>query len=137
MSELNFTLTIPKPNLKWWNSSRKELLQVVKEHHQKSWSNEEDPVNGKSWQPRKPPTGSHPILRKTGKMQKTTKFKADQHVMLFKATTNVGYGKYHQKGTGRMPQRRWLGLGGKFEDKFAKVMKNHLFKGKYVFKTDA
>ena len=134
---IKFKLTIPKPNLKWWNSSRKELLTVVKQHHQEAWSDEKDPVNGSKWKPRQKPTGSHPILKKSGKMQNTTKFKADSHPMLFKATTHTLYGKYHQKGTGRMPQRRWLGLGGDFENKFAEIMKKHLFKGKYVFETDA
>ena len=134
---MHFKLTIPKPNLKWWDSSRNELLKVVKEHHQDAWQAQQDPVNGKPWKPRKQPTGSHPILKKSGKMQNSTKFKADSHTMLFKATTNVGYGKYHQKGTDRLPQRRWLGLGGEFEDKFAKVMKKHLFKGKYIFETNA
>lgn len=137
MSAIQFKLTIPKPNLKWWNSSKKELTQVVKDHHKEAWSAERDPVNGNAWQPRKRPTGPHPILKKSGKMQKTTKFKSDHHPMLFKATTNVAYGKFHQKGTGRMPQRRWLGLGGDFENKFAKVMKKHIFKGTYVFETDA
>ena len=137
MSSIQFRLTIPKPNLKWWNSSRKELLTVVKEHHKEAWKDEKDPVNGSKWKPRQKPTGPHPILKKTGKMQNTTKFKADQHPMLFKATTNVLYGKYHQKGTSKMPQRRWLGLGGDFEDKFAKIMEKHIFKGKYTFKTNA
>ena len=132
---VKFTLTVPKPNLKWWRSSRKELNKVVKEHHEESWSQQEDPVTGRRWEPRKKPTGSHPLLKKSGKMFKSAKFKSDQHPMLFKATTNVAYGKYHQKGTSRMPQRRWLGLGGKFESKFAKVMKEHLFKGTYKFTT--
>ena len=132
---IKFTMTIPKPNLNWWKSSRKELTQVVKQHHVESWEKQSDPVTGRKWEPRKKPTGSHPLLRKSGKMLGSTKFKSDQHPMLFKATTNVAYGKYHQKGTSKMPQRRWLGLGGKFESKFAKVMKKHLFKGTYKFTT--
>ncbi len=131
---LTFKLTIPKPNLKWYNSSKKELLEIVKEHHESSWSKEQDPVTGNRWSPRKQPTGSHPLLRKTGKMLNSTKFKADNRPMMFKATTNVSYGKFHQQGTGRMPQRRWLGLGGDFEDKFSKVVVKHLFKGKITFK---
>ena len=132
---VKFTLTVPKPNLNWWKSSRKELNKVVEEHHKESWEQQSDPVTGRKWEPRKKPTGSHPLLKKSGKMLGSTKFKSDQHPMLFKATTNVAYGKYHQKGTSRMPQRRWLGLGGKFENKFAKVMKKHLFKGTYKFTT--
>ena len=127
-------MTVPKPNLKWWNSSRKELLKIVEDHHKESWTDAEDPVTGKKWEPRKKPTGSHPLLRKTGKMFGTTKFKADQHPMIFKATTNVAYGKFHQEGTSRMPQRRWLGLGGKFEEKFGKAVAKHIFKGKITMK---
>ena len=132
---ISFTLTVPKPNLKWWNSSKKELTKVVEEHHKEAWTDARDPVDGSKWKPRKQPTGSHPLLRKSGKMLGTTKFKSDQHPMLFKATTNVAYGKYHQNGTSRMPQRRWLGLGGDFEDKFAEVMKKYIFKGNYRFTT--
>ena len=128
------TLTLPKPNLKWWQSSKKELDQVVEQHHIESWYAGQDPVTGEKWKPRKPPTGKHPILKKSGKMLGTTKFKSTTgHPMLFKATTNVPYGKYHQEGTSRMPQRRWLGLGGKFEHRFAEVMRKNLFKGKIKF----
>lgn len=127
---LKFKLTAPKPNLKWWNSSRKELLKIVEEHHKESWGDQSDPVTGKKWEPRKKPTGSHPLLKKSGNMINSTKFKSDNRPMLFKATTNVSYGKFHQEGTSRMPQRRWLGLGGKFSDKFSKVVAKHIFKGK-------
>lgn len=129
-----FKLTAPKPNLKWYNSAKKELLEVVKKHHNESWADEKDPVTGRRWAPRKKPTGGHPLLRKSGKMLNTTTFKADQHPMIFKATTNVSYGKFHQDGTSRMPQRRWLGLGGGFEDKFTSIVAKHLFKGKYTFR---
>ena len=124
-------LTVPKPNLKWWRSSKKELDKVVQQHHAESWDKESDPVTGEKWKPRKQPTGSHPLLKKSGTMIGTTKFKSTVgHPMIFKATTNVSYGKYHQQGTSRLPQRRWLGLGGKFEEKFGKVVAKHIFKGK-------
>lgn len=132
---IKFKLTVPVVNDKWWKSSKKELLQVVKQHHQESWSASQDPATGKAWQPRKKPTGSHPLLRKSGKMLNSTKFKSDSHPMLFKATTNVSYGKFHQEGTSRMPQRRWLGLGGGFEDKFASVVAKHIFKGTKTYST--
>ena len=133
---LDFKLTIPKPNLKWWNSSRKDLLKVVEEHHKDSWADESDPVTGKRWQARKQPTGGHPLLKKSGKMLNSTKFKADANPMLFKATTNVAYGKFHQNGTDRMPQRRWLGLGRNFENKFTKIVAKNLFKGKITYSTN-
>ena len=132
---IKFKITFPKPNLNWWKSSKNEMLKMVKEHHSESWSDQKDPVSGSPWTPRKKPTGSWPLLKKSGKMLGTTKFKADSSPMLFKATTNVNYGSFHQNGTSRMPQRRWLGLGGDFSDKFAKVMKKNLFKGTITFET--
>jgi len=132
---IKLKLTIPKANEKWWNSSRKELNKLVEEHHKEAWSNQQDPVDGKSWAPRKQPTGGWPILKKSGKMLNSTQFKSDNHPMLFKATTNVSYGKFHQEGTSRMPQRRWLGLGSDFTDRFSKVVAKHLFKGKVTFST--
>ncbi len=135
MSGIKFKMTLPNPNLEWWKSSKSELNKLVEEHHQDSWTAGKDPVTGAKWAPRKEPTGKHPLLRKSGKMLNTTKFKVDQHPMLFKATTNVAYGKFHQEGTGRMPQRRWLGIGQNFEDKFAKVLRKHIFKGTITLET--
>lgn len=132
---IKFTLTVPKVNQKWWQSSKGELLQMVKQHHQESWSAGQDPATGKAWQPRKKPTGSHPLLKKSGKMLGSAKFKAATSPMIFKATTNVSYGKFHQEGTSRMPQRRWLGLGGQFGDKFARVVAKHIFKGTVTYRT--
>ena len=134
MSEFKRTLTIPKPDLNWLKSSKSELTRMVDQHHKESWSDQSDPVTGKSWVPRKKPTGSWPILKKSGKMLNSTKLKAETRPMLFKATTNVGYGSYHQNGTSKMPQRRWLGLGSDFDDRFAKVVAKNLFKGKYIFR---
>lgn len=132
---IKFKITIPKPNENWWKSSKNELLRMVEQHHTESWSSKEDPVTGNPWTPRKAPTGSWPLLRKSGKMLGSTKFKADNRPMIFRATTNVNYGSFHQNGTSRMPQRRWLGLGGNFDDKFAKVVAKNIFKGTVTFKT--
>lgn len=133
--KLSFKITFPKPNVKWWKSSKKELLEMVETHHKDYWSKESDPVTGASWAPRKKPTGSWPILRKSGKMLGSAKFKADERPMLFSATTNVSYGSFHQNGTSKMPRRRWLGLGSDFADKFDNVVAKNLFKGTITFKT--
>ena len=132
---IKMKITLPKPNVKWWNSSKRELLKIVENHHKDSWADESDPATGDKWQARKKPTGSHPLLKKSGKMLNSTKFKADSNPMLFKATTNVAYGKFHQNGTSKMPQRRWLGLGEKFEDKFSEIVAKNLFKGKITYST--
>ena len=128
-----FKITIPKPNLKWYNDSKSELLKITEEHNKQSWSREQDPVTGRKWEPRKQPTGSHPLLRKSGKMMNTTKFKAGSSPMDFSARTNVNYGGFHQKGTSKMVQRRWLGIGSNIVSKYAPVFRKRLFKGKYEF----
>ena len=130
---IKFKMTIPKPNLKWYNSSKKELLQIVEEYNRESWSNEQDPVTDKKWAPRKPPTGGHPILNKTGKMFGSTKFKAGARPFDFSASIGVKYGGFHQNGTSKMPQRRWLGIGSNITEKMLPVFKKNLFKGQYTF----
>ena len=132
---LKFKLTIPKPNLKWYRDSKKELLKVVEQHNKESWSRESDPVTGKKWEPRKKPTGSHPILKKSGKMFSSTNFMAGDRTMDFKARVNVKYGGFHQKGTSKMVQRRWLGVGSTIDDKMIPVIKKYLFKGLVTFET--
>lgn len=132
---IKLKITFPKPNLKWYNSSKSELLKAVEEHNKKSWAAEQDPVTGKRWAARVPPTGSWPLLKKSGRMQNSTKFSAKANPMDFRAKTNVRYGGFHQTGTSKMAQRRWLGLGGNFADKFASVVAKNLFKGKYTFST--
>lgn len=132
---IKFKMTIPKPNLRWYRDSKKELLKVVEDHNRESWVAEQDPVTDKKWDPRKSPTGSHPLLNKSGKMFKSTKFKAGSRPFDFKATVGVKYGGFHQSGTSKMPQRRWLGVGSTIDDKMAPVFRKHLFKGLITFKT--
>lgn len=59
---------------------------------------------GRPWAPRKPPTGSWPLLQKTGKMRR------DYHVVAkttgVTVTNNRPYASYHQTGTRYMPARK-------------------------------
>ena len=128
-------MTMPKPNLRWYRDSKKELLKVVEQHNRESWAAEKDPVTDRKWAPRKQPTGGHPLLKKSGKMFGSTKFKAGDRPFDFRATVGVKYGGFHQKGTSKMPQRRWLGVNSKIDDKMIPVFKKHLFKGTVTFKT--
>ena len=132
---LKFKMTIPKPNLRWYRNSKKELLKIVEEHNRESWAAEQDPVTDRKWAPRKQPTGSHPLLKKSGKMFGSTKFKAGERPFDFRATVGVKYGGFHQNGTSKMPQRRWLGVGSTIDDKMISVFKKHLFKGTVTFTT--
>ena len=43
-----FKMTIPKPNLKWYNTSKKELLKAVEEYNKENWAAETDPATGKN-----------------------------------------------------------------------------------------
>ena len=132
---LKFKMTVPKPNLRWYRDSKKELLKIVEEHNRQSWAAEKDPVTDKKWQPRKKPTGSHPLLKKSGKMFGSTKFKAGDRPFDFRASVGVKYGGFHQKGTSKMPQRRWLGVGSTIDDKMIPIFRKRLFKGLVTFKT--
>lgn len=129
MTGFKFTLTVPKVNENWWATSKTKLQQIVEEYNKESWSKQQDPVDNTRWDPRKPPTGSWPILRKSGRMQDSTKFTSSGK-MLFEAKTAVNYGSFHQNGTSKMPRRRWLGIGGDVTDKMAKVIAKNIFKGK-------
>lgn len=132
---IKMSITFPKPNLKWWSSSKNEVLQVVKEYNEEAWAAERDPVTGDKWAPRKQPTGSHPLLKKSGKMQKSTQFKATSKPMMFNAVVKVPYGGFHQRGTSKMPQRRWLGLGSDITPKLVPIFREHLFSGTIKFHT--
>ena len=130
---LKLTLTMPKPNLKWWKDSKKELDQIVEKHNRSSWGAQKDPVTGSKWEKRKEPTGSWPLLNKTGNMFGKTKFKSGKDPMSFMAKT-TDYAKFHQRGTSKMPQRRFLGVGSKVVDEMARVIGGHIFKGKITFR---
>lgn len=132
---LKFKMTIPKPNLRWYRDSKKELLEVVEQHNREAWSAERDPVTDKKWEPRKKPTGGHPLLKKSGEMFKSTKFKASSRPFDFKATVGVKYGGFHQKGTAYMPQRRWLGVGSNISSKIVPILRKRLFKGLITYRT--
>jgi phage gpG-like protein len=123
------SLTTPKVKENWWASSKTELNKIVEDYNRQNWAQQRDPVSLKPWTPRKPPTGTWPILRKTGKMQDTARFKTTSAPMIFIARVE-DYGTFHQYGTSRMPQRRWLGIGEQIINPMEKVIAKHIFKGK-------
>ena len=68
-------------------------------------------------------------------MQNSTKFKTGSGTMDFRARVGVNYGGFHQTGTSKMVQRRWLGIGSKMADDMTKVIAKNLFKGTYKYTT--
>lgn len=55
------------------DDATKELEDAFLEEMKDSWKEEEEPEKGRPWRDRKPPTGSWPLLKKTGKLQETAK----------------------------------------------------------------
>ena len=129
MSMIRMKLTVPNVNVDWWRTSKNELTKVVEDYNRSTWPSQSDPVTGAAWAPRKPPTGSWPLLRLTGKMQDSAKFKAGSAPMSFYAIT-TNYGPYLQYGTSKMVARRWLGIGPKILDPMAAIIAKQIFKGK-------
>ncbi len=120
------TLSVPKIDSNWWQKSKKDLTKLVEDYNRETWPKQKDPVTLQPWKPRKAPTGSWPILRKTGLMQDSAKFKAGKSPLEFYAKT-TNYGPYMQYGTRTVPARRWLGIGQKLLDPMAKVIGQNLF----------
>ena len=65
--------------------------------------------SGSPWAPRKPPTGSWPILERTGKMRRG--FKVIATAAQMKVLNDRPYLQYHQTGTSRMVARPVLPNG--------------------------
>jgi len=123
------TLVTPKVEVNWWPKSKNKLNKIVEDYNRSMWPQEKDPVSLTPWAPRRQPTGTWPILRKTGKMQDSARFKTTSKPMIF-VVNSVDYGIFHMTGTSKMPQRRWLGIGGRILDPMAKVIGETIFKGK-------
>lgn len=128
MAAFRFTLTVPQIEENWWKKSRKELTDIVTEYNKENWANATDPVDNSRWKPRKPPTGTWPLLNKTGRMFGSTVIVTRAtEPMIFTAKIGVDYGGFHQYGTSRMPRRRWLGIGPSIADRMAAVIGKNIF----------
>jgi len=127
MATIKMTLRLPQVRQNWWRSAQPELEREVEKYNKEQWAKERDPVTLKPWAPRVRPTGGWPILRRTGTMQDTAKFKSSPgQPMIFKVET-TDYGPFLQFGTKKMVQRRWLGIGGELNNKMAKIIGKHIF----------
>ena len=131
---LGFKLTTPNVNYDWWKTSKNELNKLVTDYNKQMQAKQVDPVTLQPWKPRKPPTGSWPLLRRTGKMLDTQKIKPGKSPMMFNARTTY-YGPYLQYGTKYMPARRWLGIGEQILNPMSKVIASKIFKGKKTVTT--
>lgn len=126
---MRVSVKIPKitPD-KWWNASKKELTKLVEEANKANWPNQRDPVTKKKWAPRQQPTGTWPLLRRTGRMQDSAIFKPGRAPMSFVVTT-TNYGPFNQYGTSKMPARRWLGIPPELGPKMGEIVFKSMWKG--------
>ena len=65
--------------------------------------------SGSAWEPRKPPTGTWPILEKSGRMRKS--YHVTATTTGIKVENSTKYAGYHQTGTANMPARPVLPEG--------------------------
>lgn len=115
-------------NENWWGPSKNPIADILQQDNEEAWSRERDPQTGSGWAPRKQPTGSWPILRRTGEMQDRTKIKP-AGVGLFSART-VSYGPFHMTGTRNMVARPWLGVPMQSMPKITQVVKKSVIRGR-------
>lgn len=97
----------------------RELLKELKA----LWKRERDP-DGNPWAKRKDPTGTWPILYKTGKLQKTAEVLIEPRGSMYARV--VPYGEKHQWGFGKLPQRKMFGLPDKFVEKASSILWKNL-----------
>ena len=81
---------------------------------------------GKSWKERKQPTGSWPLLRKTGRMQSNTKSKVTDNKKTVQIFNDTEYAKYHQTGTKKMVARPLFGKSPKLNETITQFALRHL-----------
>jgi hypothetical protein len=98
---------LPTINLNWWKPTQDEWAPVLLEAQKPFWKDERNPTTGQPWKKRKEPTGSWPILNRTGEMQNTARI-VPYNTGFNAVTTN--YGPYQQFGTSKMVARPWLGI---------------------------
>lgn len=76
---------------------------------------------GESWDKRKQPTGNWALLRKTGKMQKSSKTKIEQNGLVFYYPEG-SYAKYHQTVTRKMVARPIVGESKKLNNTLVQMV---------------
>lgn len=120
---INFEINFPEFDPNWLQKCKDEIVKVAEEENKTSWKHEQNPTTGAKWPPRKQPTGSWPLLNKTGKMFGQTKFEAkgSNNSLPIKAQFPF-YGQFHQNS------RPWLGVPPSSSPKIGKIIAKSIFK---------
>ncbi len=88
-----------------------EIANAIENQVRQSFTQQKDLTTNRSWSPLKPKTLKYkprnkPILERSGLMRSAVR--VDIEGSSVKARVNVAYAQFHQYGTRKMPQRRFL-----------------------------
>jgi len=104
--KLNISIPQFSTNNDWWDKAQEKYIPEWRDDIEAYWSKEKDPISGQSWRKRKDPK-PWKKLNKTGSLFNSAELKLNSGE--FSVKSNF-YGKFHQSGTNKMAQRRWVGI---------------------------
>uniref|UniRef100_UPI0013D16BB9 phage virion morphogenesis protein n=1 Tax=Helicobacter suis TaxID=104628 RepID=UPI0013D16BB9 len=89
----------------------REIANIIEDEVRQAFEQQKDPVTNQAWKPLKAKTARHkprnkPILEKSGLMRSAVRVDIEGNSI--KARVNVPYAQFHQLGTRKMPQRRFM-----------------------------
>uniref|UniRef100_UPI0019678B1B phage virion morphogenesis protein n=1 Tax=Helicobacter suis TaxID=104628 RepID=UPI0019678B1B len=89
----------------------REVANIIEDEVRQSFTQQKDLTTNRSWSPLKPKTLKYkprnkPILERSGLMRSAVR--VDIEGSRVSARVNVSYAPYHQLGTRKMPQRRFM-----------------------------
>lgn len=82
--------------------------------------------NGSKWPKHRRPQG-HPLLQKTGRMKASVRVDVANSKRV-KWSAHVPYADFHNAGTSRIPQRRFIGMTDRVRRRIDKAIKDEMQK---------
>jgi hypothetical protein len=120
---ISFEVSFPEFDPNWLQKCKDEIVKVIEEENRSSWKQEQNPNTGAKWPARKQPTGSWPLLNKTGRMFGQTKFEAKGGSRIIPVRAQFPfYGQFHQNS------RPWLGVPPSSSPKIGQIIAKNVFK---------
>uniref|UniRef100_UPI0019673F73 phage virion morphogenesis protein n=1 Tax=Helicobacter suis TaxID=104628 RepID=UPI0019673F73 len=89
----------------------REIANIIEDEVRQAFEQQRDPVTNQAWKPLKAKTLKYkprnkPILERSGLMRSAVRVDIEGNSI--SARVNVPYAPYHQHGTSKMPQRRFM-----------------------------
>lgn len=119
---ISFEINFPEFDPNWLNKCKDDIVKVIEEENRQSWAKEQNPTTGKKWPSRKEPTGTWPLLNKTGEMFGQTKFETKGRSNSPIKAQFPFYGQFHQSN------RPWLGVPSTSNPKIAGIIAKNIIK---------